>query len=172
MSTPQKSFIAVDPNSGATYRFNETDWQEKRDRFVSKYPDAEIMEYDTYNPEDTQEGDNIFVATDKGAYAFSPEEWSEKQERFMAKFPNAQVNRVRGVNYWGDKAVEQEQAIKAKREAMQSIPQDSAELWGNNPDYLRDLNELEEMEKAYKENPYVKRKAEEEKSSLRKLLIL
>ena len=55
---------------------------------------------------DTPEGDNIFVATDKGAYAFSPEEWSEKQERFMAKFPNAQVNRVRGVNYWGDKAVE------------------------------------------------------------------
>ena len=169
MSTPEKSFIAVDPNSGATYRFNETDWQEKKDRFVSKYPDAEIMEYDAYNPEETQQNDDIFVSTENGAYSFSPDEWAEKQERFMAKYPKASVGRVRAVNYWGDKAAEQEQAIKEKRQSMMSVPQNATELWGNNPDYLRNLNELEEMEKAYKENPYVQQKAEEEKSSLRKL---
>ena len=169
MSTPDKSFIAVDPESGATYRFNETDWQEKKDRLLERYPKAEIMEYDSYNPEDVQENDSIFVTVGDGAYSFTPSEWQEKQEKLMARYPNAQVNRVRGVNYWEEKATAQEEAIKAKRAEMQAIPQDATELWGNNPDYLRNLNELEELEKAYKANPYAQMKEEQEKSSLRRL---
>lgn len=126
MSTPQKSFFAVDQETGATYRFNETDWANKMNRFMELHPNADIIEYDTFNPEDTQDTDSIYVTTGNSAYSFSPSEWQEKQSRFAELHPDHQVSRLRGVDYYYNQAQDLENGIREKDEQLKAW-QDSRE---------------------------------------------
>lgn len=192
MSTPtsHKSFIAVDPESGTTYRFNETDWGEKKSRFMEKYPKAEVMEYDTYKPEDTQETDNIYASTSDGAYSFTPAEWEEKQEKFMQKFPDAQIGRLRGVDYWEEEKAGLQQEIDdfnsqyksfideyEARQKGETVANVVSGGMGNTSDYLSDnlveynlrKQEQEALQERYHNSPAVQQQRENEINSVKEL---
>ena len=108
MTSPDKKYIAVDRNSGETFRFNAEDWANSQKEFMTDFPDAEIVEYDAYKPENLQDNDTIFVDTEDGQYTFTPEEWKESEEEFRKDFKTVNPTIARGYDYYYNSAKEVE----------------------------------------------------------------
>ena len=106
MTSPDKKYIAVDRNSGETFRFNAEDWANSQKEFMTDFPDAEIVEYDAYKPENLQDNDTIFVDTEDGQYTFTPEEWKESEEEFRKDFKTVNPTIARGYDYHYNSAKE------------------------------------------------------------------
>jgi 2-polyprenyl-3-methyl-5-hydroxy-6-metoxy-1,4-benzoquinol methylase len=102
-------------------------WERNKDKLLNDHSDVNVFELGAYDPEDEQEGDQFLISMEgmDGGDLWDADRWNRNKERFLAENPTATVNRVRYVDYWGDKADEN----RAKRsELMQPDEARNAKL--------------------------------------------
>jgi hypothetical protein len=82
-------------------------WERNKDAFMSDYPEANVFELGEYDAEDTNENDQIMLTFENdpdSSGVWDSAKWERNKEAFTADHPEAKVNRVRYVDYWGDRA--------------------------------------------------------------------
>lgn len=82
-------------------------WERNKDKFMQKYPTANVFELGSYDPEDMDDNDQFMLTFDDDPDAsgvWDAAKWERNKDKFLAKYPEARVNRVRYMDYWGDKA--------------------------------------------------------------------
>ena len=89
-------------------------WERNKDLFMADYPEANVFELGQYDPSDSKETDQIMLdlGMEEMSGLWDNAKWERNKDVFMQDHPEAKVNRVRYVDYWGQKA-EQNRAQKA-----------------------------------------------------------
>ena len=93
-------------------------WERNKDKFMAKYPTANVFELGQYDENDTDEHDQFMLTFEddmESSGVWDAAKWERNKEAFAAKYPNAQVDRVRYIDYWGNKA----QSDKARMDELQ-----------------------------------------------------
>lgn len=104
---PEKKYLIEIPDmpegSGV---WDEAKWERNKDKFMQKYPTANVFELGQYDENDVDENDQIMLTfdNDEDSGVWDSGKWERNKEAFAAKYPEAMVNRVRYVDYWGNKA--------------------------------------------------------------------
>ena len=115
---PDKKYLIEIPDMPESSGVWDADkWERNKDKFMQKYPDANIFEVGQYDPEDTSENDQFMLSFEEDPESsgiWDADKWERNKDAFMAKYPQAQVNRVRYVDYWGDAAKQN----RARREQL------------------------------------------------------
>ena len=189
MTTPDKKYIVVDEKSGQTFRFGADQWATDQHDFMNDFPDATIIEYDSYSPENLKDNDTVFVNTESGTYSFSAEDWKRDEAEFRKDFKKVEPSIARNVDYYYNQALDLEAQIEQKKQSIADWEQrNSAERekrlqW--NPDtpavpFIEDMqaahketeieaegntlyNELDDLERRFYANPRVTEAMEENK---------
>lgn len=116
---PDKKYLIEIPDMPESSGVWDADkWERNKDKFMQKYPDANIFEVGQYDPNDMDDNDQFMLSFENDADSsgvWDAAKWERNKEAFMAKYPEAHVDRVRYVDYWGNKA----QNDKARLEELQ-----------------------------------------------------
>ena len=116
---PDKKYLIEIPDMPDSSGIWDSDkWERNKDKFMQKYPTANVFELGQYDENDTDENDQFMLTFDNDADSsgvWDAAKWERNKEAFVAKYPEAHVDRVRYVDYWGNKA----QNDKARMEELQ-----------------------------------------------------
>ena len=105
---PDKKYLIEIPDMPDSSGVWDADkWERNKDKFMQKYPTANVFELGAYDPNDMDENDQFMLTFDndeESSGVWDAAKWERNKDKFLAKYPDAHVNRVRYMDYWGDKA--------------------------------------------------------------------
>lgn len=82
-------------------------WERNKDAFMAENPDAHVYELGEYDPEDSDEHDQIMLTFEGDAESsgvWDLAKWERNKDAFTAENPGVRVQRVRYHDYWGERA--------------------------------------------------------------------
>ena len=160
-----KQYLISLPGFEDLGRWDVQTYEKKKHELFKKYPDAQISEFSKYNADEEQgENDYYHVVLDglEGEGVWDAKTFAEKKDKLFQKYPNAQVYRSRGVDYWYDKALADEESIKASKDEIDALKAEFAkqQRWSPEANALESQiierqSALDALQAGYDANPRV-----------------
>ena len=180
----KRYLIEIPGQEGVAY-WGEEKFNANKDDLLKDHPDAIIAEVGTYSADDVNENDSfiINIPGQQDAAQWDFKRFSANKDDLLKDYPNAQIQRVRGVDYWGEKKASLEQQMsdfdaqygdfladyEAKKKADKlSFAGSDGKMLGPYTDYVfenayeyaKRNKEREALRNEYYNNPIVKQERE------------
>ena len=89
-------------------------WEKDKKEFMTDFPEANVFEIGDVDPADAKEQDQYLLTIpglEDEPLLWNSKQWTENKDAFLADIPSAKVQRIRHVDYWSQKAQEDEQRL-------------------------------------------------------------
>jgi hypothetical protein len=133
-----KQYFIQMPGIDGLGKWDVETYEQKKHSLFKKHPEATVVEFEAYNGSDPVEDNDMFhIVLDgfEGEGKWDAKTFSEKKDKLFAKHPNAKVYRSRGVDYWYDKALADEESLKTMQGELEALNQELGGKQRWSPEY-------------------------------------